>query len=66
MVYPNTMFLTEKAAATHLRQNDYHYDATAHTYAMTAWRSPEVEKLIKILQTVDFSNIVSNIITNKE
>lgn len=65
-IYPNTMFLTEKAAATHLRQNDYHYDATAHTYAMTAWRSPEVEKLIKILQTVDFSNIVSNVIANKE
>ena len=65
-VYPNTMFLTEKAAATHLRQNDYHYDATAHTYAMTAWRSPEIEKLIKILQTVDFSSIISNIITNKE
>lgn len=66
MVYPNTMFLTEKAAATHLRQNDYHYDATAHTYAMTAWRSPDVEKLIKILQTVDFSNIISNVIANKE
>lgn len=65
-IYPNTMFLTEKTAATHLRQNDYHYDATAHTYAMTAWRSPEVEKLIKILQTVDFSNIVSNVIANKE
>ena len=56
-IYPNTMFLTEKAAATHLQQNDYHYDATAHTYAMTAWRSPEVEKLIKILQTVDFSTL---------
>ena len=66
MIYPNTMFLTEKAAANHLRQNDYHYDTTAHTYAMTAWRSPDVEKLIKILQTVDFSNIVSNVITNKE
>lgn len=66
MVYPNTMFLTEKAAANHLKANHYHYDATAHTYAMTAWRSPEMEKLIKILQTVDFSNIVSNIIANKE
>lgn len=56
-VYPNTMFLTEKSAADHLRMNDYHYDNTAHTYAMTAWRSPEVEKLIKILQTVDFSKL---------
>ena len=65
-VYPDTMFLTEKSAANHLKENYYHYDDTAHTYAMTAWRSPEVEKLIKILQTVDFSNIISNIIANKE
>ncbi len=53
-IYPNTMFLTEKDAAEHLRANDYHYDETAHTYAMTAWRSPAVEKLIKILQEVEF------------
>ena len=53
-IYENTMFLTEKEAAEHLMSNDYHYDETAHTYAMTAWRSPIMEKLIKILQEVEF------------
>lgn len=57
-IYENTMFLTEKAAAEHLKANHYHYDEYAHTYAMTAWRSPEVEDIIKILQSVDFSAIV--------
>ena len=57
-VYDNTMFLTEKAAAEHLKANHYHYDEYAHTYAMTAWRSPEVEDLIKILQSVDFSAVI--------
>lgn len=52
--YDDTMFLTEKDAAEHLRQNDYHYSEDAHTYAMTAWRNPRVEKLYKILQEVDF------------
>lgn len=27
------------------------------TYAMTAWRSPQVEKLIEILQTVDWGDV---------
>lgn len=53
-IYENTMFLTEKDAAKHLKANDYHYDETAHTYAMTAWRSTVMEKLIKILQEVEF------------
>lgn len=53
-IYENTMFLTEKDAAEHLKANDYHYDETAHTYAMTAWRSPTMERLIKILQEVNF------------
>lgn len=53
-IYPDTMFLTQKDAEEHLKANDYHYDENAHTYAMTAWRSPVVEKLIKILQEVEF------------
>lgn len=55
--YPNTMFLTEKDAADHLRINHYHYDADAHTYAMTAWRSPRIETLVKLLQTIDFTKL---------
>jgi hypothetical protein len=54
-IYEDTMFLTQKAAEEHLRGNSHHYSEDAHTYAMTAWRSPDVDKLWKILQTVDFS-----------
>ena len=53
-IYENTMFLTQIDAENHLKSNDYHYSEDAHTYAMTAWRSPRVEKLIKILSTVNF------------
>ena len=53
-IYENTMFLTQKDAEDHLKANYYHYSEDAHTYAMTAWRSNRVEKLINILQSVDF------------
>lgn len=49
-VYPNTMLITEKEAREHLEKNHYHYSEDAHTYCMFAWRSPEVEKLWKILR----------------
>lgn len=53
-VYPDTMFLTHKEAEDHLRAYGYNYDKNAHAYAMTAHRSPAVEKLWKILQTVNW------------
>ena len=53
-IYPNTMFLTNRNCKKHIELNYYHYDADAHSYAMTAWRSPEVEKLWDILQKVDW------------
>ena len=53
-IYPDTMFLTEKDAREHLKANDHHYDDAAHTYAMTAWRNPRLEKLLQILQQVEF------------
>lgn len=57
--YEDTMFLTRKDAEDHLKKNAHNYDKTAHTYCMTAVRSPRVEKLIKLLQllqTIDYSN----------
>lgn len=54
----NTMFLTLREAKAHLQANYYHYDSEAHPYAMTAWRSPQVEQLYKILHEVDFSDLV--------
>lgn len=56
-VRPDTMFLTKKEAKEHLRLNHYHYTSKAHTYAMTAWRAPEVEKLLKTVLTFDWDTI---------
>lgn len=56
-IYQDLMFLTQKSAEEHLRANHYHYSEDAHTYAMTAWRSPVVSKLFEILQTVDWDNL---------
>lgn len=54
-IVPNTMFLTIREAKEHIERNHYHYTSKVHAYAMTAWRSPQVERLIHILQTADFS-----------
>ena len=56
--YPDTMFLTYKSCKEHINLNHYHYSNDAHPYAMTAWRSPEVEKLFKILQEVDWDKLL--------
>lgn len=53
-IYPDTMFLTNRSCKRHIELNHYHYDANVHSYAMTAWRSPEVEQLWNILQKVDW------------
>ena len=50
----NCCFLTRAAAEKHLKENYYHYDDEAHTYAMTAWRSPEMEHLMMLLENIDF------------
>jgi hypothetical protein len=54
---PNTMFLTKEEAKRHLKLNNYHYSPKAHTYAMTAWRAPKVERLLKLLETFDWDSI---------
>jgi len=53
----NTMFLTKAEAKKHIELNHYHYSDKAHTYAMTAWRAPKVERLLKILETFDWDSI---------
>ncbi|VDG73425.1 Uncharacterised protein [Clostridium carnis] len=45
----NTMFLTLDECKNHIKANGYHY-TKPHPYAMTAWRSPQVARLYKILQ----------------
>ena len=52
----NTMFLTLRECKEHIKANHYHYKDPI-SYAMTAWRSPQVEKLWKILQEVDWGRL---------
>lgn len=58
-IAPNTMFLTKAEAKRHLELNHYHYTSKAHTYAMTAWRAPKVERLLKILSEFDFDSLIN-------
>jgi len=63
-IAPNTMFLTKEACKKHIDKNDYHYNKP-HTYAMTAWRSPEVEELFSILEDEKLWNKVLNILNEE-
>lgn len=56
-IQPDTFFVTKEEAKRHLKLNHYHYTREAHTYAMTAWRSPVVSRLWKILRTCDFEKL---------
>lgn len=49
-------FLTKRAAKNYLEKNYYHHNE-GHTYAMTAWRNPEFEHLMNILQTMNIDDI---------
>lgn len=55
-IAPNTFFLTKEAAEKHIEINHYHY-REPRTYAMTAWRSPEFERFLKLFKQFDFSQI---------
>lgn len=57
IIHSNTMFLTKDEAKRHIQLNHYHYSPKAHTYAMTAWRAPKVERLFKILESFDWDKI---------
>lgn len=56
-IQPDTMFITKSSCKKHITQNHYHYN-NPRTYAMTAWRSPEIERLWKILQETDFDELL--------
>ena len=55
-IVPDTMFLTLRECEEHIKRNHYHY-RQPHPYEMTAWRSPQVEKLYDILENVDFDKL---------
>ena len=57
-IVENTMFLTLRECKKHIKRNGYHYNKP-HSYAMTAWRSPQVERLYKILQNTDWNRLLN-------
>lgn len=65
IIEPNTMFLTKRECEDHIKRNYYHYTTEAHTYAMTAWRSPQVEMLYDVLENTNWNkiNFISRIIS---
>lgn len=56
VIAPNTFFLTKNECKEHIRLNHYHYQQP-HTYAMTVWRSPQVERLYSIIENFDWDAI---------
>lgn len=48
-------YLTKRACKKHIELNHYHYK-NPHTYAMTAWRNPEFERLLSIIDKLDFES----------
>ncbi|RPK20947.1 hypothetical protein EH2_00240 [Bacillus subtilis] len=60
IVRPDTMFLTKEEAKRHINLNKHHYTSEVHTYAMTSWRAPKVERLLKVLETFDWDSIIDS------
>lgn len=56
-IVQNTMFLTKEEAKRHIELNHYHYTSKVHTYAMSAWRAPQVERVLNILEHFDWNKV---------
>lgn len=54
---PDTMFLTHRESELHLHHNAHNYHEDAHSYSMTAYRSPDVARLYEIIQTIDWTKL---------
>jgi len=52
-----TGFLTKKSAEEHLKQNAHHYSKDARAYALSAWRNPVRERLIKIIKETNWEEL---------
>lgn len=53
-IVPGTLFLTKKEAKNHIESNQHRYTKNVHTFAMTAFRSPQVAKLFEVLRTCNW------------
>lgn len=50
-IVTDAMFLTWREAEEHLKANRHRYSPKAHPFSMTAFRSPQLEKLLEIIKT---------------
>lgn len=57
-VVEDTLFLTHREAAEHIKMNRHHY-TDPHPYVQTALRSPQFERLISILKEVDWTEVTA-------
>lgn len=57
VIVENTFFLTLEECKKHIEYNKYHYNKP-YPYCMTAWRSPQVERLYKILENENWDKFV--------
>lgn len=53
----NTMFLTHKDAVNYLKKYGYNHSATTHPYCMNAYRSNSYDKLLELLQKVNWDGV---------
>lgn len=64
VIEPNTLFLTKEACQEHIKLNHYNYN-NPHTYAMTAYRSPEISRLYDIIENIDWETMVNHVVIRK-
>lgn len=57
IIVENTFFLTLADCEKHIELNRYHYN-NPYPYCMTAWRSPQVERLYKILENENWDKFI--------
>ena len=57
-IVPNAVFLTRKDALRHLEINRHNYSDNVYPYCMHADRGPTFERLIQILQQVDWDSLI--------
>jgi hypothetical protein len=58
VISPNTFFLTKRECKDHIERYSNHY-AEPHPYAMTAWRSPQVERLYDIIKNTEWETVLA-------
>lgn len=53
----DALFLTQRGAQDYLKKNENAHSPNCHSYCMTAYKSPEVEHLFDILESVDWDKV---------